>query len=125
MNWFELFSYWIYVALMMIGLYAAIAKPNLLKKVLGLSLFQTGIFVFYISVGVVAGGTAPVVWEGREGPVTYADPLPHVLILTAIVVSVSTMAVALSLVVRIKKTYGTIDAEEIKRLDEEQEEHPG
>ena len=122
MHWLELTSYWVYVALMMIGLYAAMAKTNLVKKVLGLSLFQTGIFVFYISVGLVEGGTAPVFWEGHEGQVTYTDPLPHVLILTAIVVSVSPMAVALSLVVRIKRTYGTIEAEEIQRLEHETEE---
>ena len=96
-DWFGLFNYWIYVLLMMIGLYATIAKGNLIKKIIGLSLFQTGIFIFYISLGVVDEGgvlgTAPI-WQTAE--TVYANPLPHVLILTAIVVSVSTMAVARS-----------------------------
>ena len=131
-----LVSYVVYVVLMMIGLYAAIAKRHLAKKVIGLSLFQTGIFVFYISLGVVDGGTAPIFvgdahHTGVEGsgheeghdpaakPVVYTNPLPHVLILTAIVVSVSTMAVALAILVGIKHRYGTLEADEILALESE------
>ena len=108
------FNYFIYVALMMVGFYAVLAKPHLIKKVLGLGLFQTGIFIFYISLAVIDEngviGTAPV-WQGAD--TVYSNPLPHVLILTAIVVSVSTMAVALALVVNIHREFGTIEADEL------------
>jgi multicomponent Na+:H+ antiporter subunit C len=115
-----LFNYWIYILLMMIGLYAVIAKGNLVKKLFGLSVFQTGIFIFYISTSVVdvPGGrfaTAPV---HAEGVGTLANPLPHVLILTAIVVSVSTLAVALAIVVNIKREFGTIEADELHVLEQ-------
>ena len=117
---FGLFNYYIYVILMMVGLYATIAKGNLIKKIMGLTLFQTGIFIFYISLAVVDEdgviGTAPV-WKGAD--VVYANPLPHVLILTAIVVSVSTMAVALALVVGIKREFDTIEADELKALEQD------
>lgn len=120
MDWFGLFNYWVYVLLMMIGLYAAIAKGNLVKKVIGLSLFQTGIFIFYISLGVVEDegvkGAAPVWKEGAEQMV-FANPLPHVLILTAIVVSVSTMAVGLAIVVNIKREFGTIESDELLEME--------
>ncbi|MDC3379314.1 cation:proton antiporter subunit C [Planctomycetota bacterium] len=119
MEWTGLVNYWVYVALMMIGLYAVMAKNNLVKKIIGLALFQTGIFIFYISLAVVDGGTAPVVVEGAE---RYTNPLPHVLILTAIVVSVSTMAVALAIVVNIKRAYGTIESDEILELEHQQED---
>ncbi len=117
MEWLRLVPYWVYVALMMIGLYGAIARGNLVKKVIGLGLFQTGIFIFYISLAVVDGGTAPIAREGWEGP--YTSPLPHVLILTAIVVSVSTMAVALALVIEVQRAYGTVEADELAALDAE------
>ncbi|MBL4848325.1 MAG: cation:proton antiporter subunit C [Planctomycetes bacterium] len=117
--WAGHFNYWIYVVLMMVGLYAAIAKGNLVKKLLGLSLFQTGIFIFYISTSVILTesgqfATVPILAE-HGGPLTetYANPLPHVLILTAIVVSVSTMAVALAIVVNIKREFGTIESDEL------------
>jgi len=121
-GWFGLFNYWVFVVLMMIGLYAAIAKHNLIKKVIGLSLFQTGIFIFYISLGVREGGTAPVFVSeelARELPAgwVYTNPLPHVLILTAIVVSVSTVAVALAIVVNIKRAFGSIDSDELFELE--------
>ena len=192
MNLLGSFNFLVYVVLMMVGFYAVLAKPNLIKKVLGLGLFQTGIFIFYISLGVVDMGTAPIRWEaddpGRaryqqvelvrlirfglpalresereralevleaEGPAAavaalpelplaqqaqvervvvpaarhdaehhasddfpYTNPLPHVLILTAIVVSVSTMAVALAIVVNIQRAYGTIETDELAALDE-------
>lgn len=106
-----LYNYWIYVVLMMIGLYAVIAKNNLVKKVIGLGLFQAAVFLFYISMSYVDGATLPISWD-HGGP--YANPLPHVLILTAIVVSVSTMAVALAIVIRIKRAYGSIEADELQ-----------
>jgi multicomponent Na+:H+ antiporter subunit C len=103
---------------MMIGLYPVIEKPNLIKKIIGLSLFQTGIFLFYVSVGKVMGGTAPIFSEmvGRD-PSRYSNALPTALILTGIVVSVSTTAVALAIAVSIKKAYGTVEMNEIEMLD--------
>ena len=121
------YNYWIYIALMMIGFYGVIAKRNLVKQALGLGLFSTGLFLFYISMGVIEGGTAPVWWlvnhteEKFNGP--YDNPLTHVLILTAIVVSVSTMAVALALIVCIKHEYGTVEEDEIRAIEDA--EHPG
>ena len=116
-----IYNYWIYVLLMMIGLYGVIAKPNLIKQAIALGLFQTGIFLYYISMAVIDGGTAPI-WTTVEhgaqkfqGP--YDNPLPHVLILTAIVVSVSVLAVALALIINIKRSYGTIEADEIEEMD--------
>jgi len=116
-----IYNYWIYVLLMMIGLYGVIAKPNLIKQAIALGLFQTGIFLYYISMAVIDGGTAPI-WTTIEhgaqkfqGP--YDNPLPHVLILTAIVVSVSVLAVALALIINIKRSYGTIEADEIEAMD--------
>jgi multicomponent Na+:H+ antiporter subunit C len=114
----ELFNYYAFVLLMMIGLYATIAKGNLIKKIMGLTIFQTGIFIFYLSLGVIEGGTAPIYREGEN--VVYSNPLPHVLILTAIVVSVSTMAVALAIVINIKRQYGTLEADEILELEQRQ-----
>lgn len=121
---YGLFNYWIYVVLMMVGLYATIAKGNLVKKLLGLSLFQTGIFIFYISTSVIGTpdhqfATVPILPEHGPPLAVYANPLPHVLILTAIVVSVSTMAVALAIVVNIKREFGTIEADELLPLERE------
>ena len=109
------YNYWIYITLMMIGFYAMIAKGNLIKKIIGMNIFQTAIFLFYISVAKVRGGTAPIIWDQSS---IYDNPLPHVLILTAIVVSVSTTAVALALVIRIYKAYGTMDEDAILEMTE-------
>ena len=113
-----LYNYWVFIFLMMVGFYILISRRNLVKKILGLNIFQTSVFIFYISMGKITGGTAPILLEG-EGDVVYSNPLPHVLILTAIVVGVSTTAVALSLVVRIKEAYGTIEGDEITAMDNE------
>jgi multicomponent Na+:H+ antiporter subunit C len=119
MDWFinqvlTKYNYWVSVTLMLIGFYGILAKDNLIKKVIGLSIFQTAIFLYFISLGAVKGGTAPIVSEEiiRKGYV-YANPLPHVLILTAIVVSVATAAVALSLIIRMHDEYGSIEEREI------------
>jgi multicomponent Na+:H+ antiporter subunit C len=106
------YNYWIYIILMMIGFYAMIAKNNLVKKIIGMNIFQTAVFLFYISIGDVKGGTAPIVWEGME-KVIYVNPVPHVLILTAIVVAVSTTAVTLAVVIRIYEEFGTIEEDRI------------
>lgn len=115
MNPLDLFNHWAFVIIMMVGLYAIISRNNLVKKVLGLGLFQTGIFLMYITLGFKQGGGAPILQQGVEA--TYANPLPHVLILTAIVVSLSTMAVALAIVIGIREEYGTVEADEVARLD--------
>lgn len=109
-----LFNYWIFVFLMMVGFYILISRGNLVKKIIGLNVFQTSVFILYISMGKVTGGTAPILVEGDA---VYSNPLPHVLILTAIVVGVATTALGLSLVVRIKEAYGTIEEDEIQAED--------
>lgn len=164
-----LYNYQIFIFLMMVGFFTIIARPNLVKKLLGLNVFQTSVFIFYISIGKVTGGTAPILMDmghGDEaadehaegagaavdmaseaasvtgdvlgdaagnaavataeaaghaaqaaGEVLYSNPLPHVLILTAIVVGIATTAVGLSLVVRIREAYGTIEEDEIIALE--------
>lgn len=109
-----LFNDWVVIVLMMIGLYIVIAHGNLIKKLIGLSIFQTSVFIFYISMAKVDGGTAPILAEGIS---QYSNPLPHVLILTAIVVGIATTALGLSLVVRIKEAYGSIEEENIQKQD--------
>ena len=115
MNVFGLYNYWIVIFLMMTGFYVVISSGNLVKKIVGLSLFQASVFILYISLGKIAGGTAPIL---REGISLYSNPLPHVLILTAIVVGVSTTALGLALVVRIKEAYDTVEEDEIHQKDE-------
>ncbi len=112
-----LFNYWVIVVLMMTGLYVVIAKSNLVKKVIGLNVFQVSVIMLYVSMGKIEGGTAPILLEG-EG-VVYSNPLPHVLMLTAIVVGVATSALALSLVVRIHEDYGSIEEDVIRKLEEQ------
>lgn len=108
------FNYWIVVVLMMIGFYALIARGNLIKKIVGLNIFQASVFLLFISIGKVTGGSAPIIAEGIK---VYSNPLPHVLILTAIVVGVATTALGLALVVRINERYGTIEETEIVDMD--------
>ena len=108
------YVYWVLFAVMLIGLYVVISHGNLLKKLIGLTLFQAGIFLFFISLGKVAGGSAPIIATGVE---TYSHPLPQVLILTAIVVGVATLAVGLALAVRIFEAYGTIEEDEVLARD--------
>lgn len=109
-----LYNYWIVVILMMIGFYIVIAHGNLVKKIIGLTIFQTSVFIFYISMAKVDGGTAPILGDGIT---TYSNPLPHVLILTAIVVGIATTALGLALTVRIKEAYGSIEEHEIQEKD--------
>ena len=112
------YHYIIYILLMMIGLYGVLAKGNLVKKVIGLNILQTAVFLFYLSIGKVDDATTPVLWEGKSDAIPYENPLPHVLMLTAIVVGVSITAVALALLVRMKRAYNTVDEGEILALDE-------
>ncbi|MBW2941846.1 cation:proton antiporter subunit C [Zhongshania aquimaris] len=111
---FTHYNYWIVVVLMMAGFFIVIAQGNLVKKLIGLNIFQTSVFILYISSGKITGGTAPIL---QEGITVYSNPLPHVLILTAIVVGIATTALGLALVIRIKKAYGTIEESEIQQRD--------
>ena len=108
-------NYWFFILLMMIGLYVVIAKGNLVKKIVGLNIFQTSVFMLYISIGKVTGGTAPIFpLDMKIDPqVVYSNPLPHVLILTAIVVGIATTSLGLALIIRIREAYHTIEEHEI------------
>lgn len=110
------YNYLVVVFLMMLGFYIVISRSNMVKVLVGLSLFQTSVFIFYISLGKITGGTAPILVEGAED-VVYTNPLPTVLILTAIVVSIATTALGLAIVVRIREAYGTIEEEEIDEIE--------
>ena len=118
----EHYPYWIVIILMMIGLYTVIVHDNLVKKVIGLNIFQASVLILYVTMGKLRGGTAPITVEGQD--LVLSNPLPHVLMLTAIVVGVATTAVALALIVRINEAYGTIEDEEIQALQDADEE-PG
>jgi multicomponent Na+:H+ antiporter subunit C len=108
------FTYWLTIFIAIAGLYIVIARGNLVKKLVGLSIFQTSVYLLYIAPGKLIGGTAPIVSEAFT---VYSNPLPHVLILTAIVVGVATLALGLALVVRIREAYGTIEEDEILGQD--------
>ena len=113
-------NYYLVIILMMLGFYAVIARGNMVKKMVGLNIFQTSVFMLYISVGKINGGTAPIL-TGDPASV-YSNPLPHVLILTAIVVGVATTAVGYALIIRIYEAYGTIEDDEMAVLiDSDQE----
>ncbi len=112
----EKYNYIFYFVLLSLGLYAMMAKNNLFKKVIGMSIFQASIILFYISIGLKKGGNIPILEEGSVNANLYVNPLPHVLMLTAIVVGVSTLAVSLSLLQKIHKTYKTIEEDELLKL---------
>ncbi len=143
----DYYNYAVVIILMMIGLYIVFATRNLIKKLAGLSVFQTSVFLLYISIGKVEGGQPPILVDSHDSggdhaalpqnmvasaadvsvghsggahhgaEVLYSNPLPHVLILTAIVVGVATLAIGLALVVRIREVYGTIEEDEISEID--------
>ena len=109
-----LFNYWIVILLMMAGLYIVMSSGHLVKKIVGLNIFQTAVFILFISMGKVAGGTAPIIDSAIS---IYSNPLPHVLILTAIVVGVATTALGLAIAVRIHEAYDTVEEDEITAMD--------
>ena len=116
------YNYWVVIFLMMVGFYILISRGNLIKKIIGLNVFQTSVFMLYISMGKITRGTPPILIgdaHGGEaaGHVVYSNPLPHVLILTAIVVGIATTSVGLALAVRIKEAYGTLEEDEINRIE--------
>lgn len=123
-------NYWLFIILMMTGFYIVVSRGNYVKKIVGLNIFQVSVFMFYISIGKVQGGTAPIfpVDLNVDPTVLYSNPLPHVLILTAIVVGVATTALGLALVVRIREEYGSIEEDDILEIEqriqaEENSEH--
>lgn len=107
----DLWNYYVVIFLMMAGLFVVISRQNLIKKLVGLSIFQTSVFLFYITLGKMAGGTAPILID--DPTAVYSNPLPHVLILTAIVVGVATTALGLALVLRINEAFGSIEEDEL------------
>lgn len=113
-----LWNYWAVIVLMMIGLYIMISRGNLVKKIMGMNIFQVSVIMLYVSMGKVRGATPPILIEGADD-IVYSNPLPHVLMLTAIVVGVATTAVGLALAVRIKEAYGTVEEDEIAKLERE------
>jgi multicomponent Na+:H+ antiporter subunit C len=112
-------NYWFFILLMMTGLYVVVAKGNLIKKIVGLNMFQTSVFMLYISIGKIEGGTAPIFPADMkiDPEVLYSNPLPHVLILTAIVVGIATTALGLALIVRIREEYDTIEEVDILQIE--------
>ncbi|MCB2166286.1 MAG: cation:proton antiporter subunit C [Deltaproteobacteria bacterium] len=125
-NFLAKYNYWVYIGLVMIGMYAMIAKRNLVKKIIGMNIVQTAVILFYVSIGAKKGKTLPIIAHGHEGTghhavqaIDYINPLPHVLMLTAIVVSVATLGVALALAIKIYRRYGTLEENEIaSRINE-------
>lgn len=109
-----LYNYWVAIVLMMVGLYTIITRSNLIKKLIGLSIFQVSVFYLYISMGKITRGTAPILGEGIQ---VYSNPIPHVLILTAIVVGIATTALGLAIIVRIQEAYNTIEEDDILKQD--------
>ena len=115
------YNYWAVIALLLIGLYAMIAKKNLVKKIIGMNIFQTAIILFYVSIGSKKGATIPIILHGEGASshavhaADYINPLPHVLMLTAIVVSVATLGVALALAMKVYYQYGTLEEDEIQK----------
>jgi len=113
------YNYWIYIVIMMVGLYAMMGKTNLLKKAIGLGIFQWAIILYFISIAAKKGATVPIIEHGHGEAVhaihavDYVNPLPHVLMLTAIVVAVSTTGVALALLIKIYRRYKTLEEDEI------------
>ncbi|MCK6370227.1 MAG: cation:proton antiporter subunit C [Gammaproteobacteria bacterium] len=118
MNPLDYANYWIAMFLLVTGLFIVIARGNLVKKLVGLGIFQTSVYLLYIAPGKILGGTAPII-DPRFS--VYSNPLPHVLILTAIVVGVATLALGLALVVRINEAYGSIEEDEVHALDLERD----
>lgn len=118
MEFLGLYNYWVFAILMMVGFYAAMAKPNLIKKLIGLAIFQAAVFLLYITMSKIEGGTAPI-FDLAYTKQVFSNPLPQVLILTAIVVGISTTALGLGIIVRIKEEYGSIEETEILEQDKQ------
>ena len=112
--------YWLFIILMLSGLFIVVSRGNLIKKIVGLNIFQTSVFMFYISIGKMKGGTAPILLDNsaNNSAVIYSNPLPHVLILTAIVVGIATTALGLALIIKIREEYDTVEEDDIQKMDQ-------
>ena len=112
--------YWLFIILMLSGLFIVVSRGNLIKKIVGLNIFQTSVFMFYISIGKMKGGTAPILLDKsvNNSAVIYSNPLPHVLILTAIVVGIETTALGLALIIKIREAYDTVEEDDIQNKDQ-------
>ncbi|MDO8885885.1 cation:proton antiporter subunit C [Candidatus Oleimmundimicrobium sp.] len=110
------FNYVVAVTLFIIGLYAMISNPNLIKKFMGLNIMETSVFLFIVSSGAITGGKAPIIGEGLSSGTVFVNPIPQALILTGIVVAMSTTALALSLMIKLYEQCGTLNADKIKEL---------
>ena len=112
--------YWLFIILMLSGLFIVVSRGNLIKKIVGLNIFQTSVFMFYISIGKMKGGTAPILLDkaANNSEVIYSNPLPHVLILTAIVVGIASTALGLALIIKIREEYNTVEEDDIQEMDE-------
>ena len=112
--------YWLFIILMLSGLFIVVSRGNLIKKIVGLNIFQTSVFMFYISIGKMKGGTAPILLDKsvNNSAVIYSNPLPHVLILTAIVVGIATTALGLALIIKIREEYDTVEEDDIQNMDQ-------
>ena len=112
--------YWLFIILMLSGLFIVVSRGNLIKKIVGLNIFQTSVFMFYISIGKMKGGTAPILLDKSLNnlEVIYSNPLPHVLILTAIVVGIATTALGLALIIKIREEYDTVEEDDIQKMDQ-------
>ena len=112
-------NYWLFIILMMTGFYTVVARGNYVKKIIGLNIFQAAVFMFYISTSKISGGTAPIfpLKLNVDPSVVYSNPLPHVLILTAIVVGVATTSIGLALIIRIREEFGTIEEDDIFEIE--------
>jgi multicomponent Na+:H+ antiporter subunit C len=115
------FNYWMYVVLIMVGFYGMMAKRNLMKKLIGMNIFQWAIILFYLSIGSKKGATIPIITTHDPSVAVraadYINPLPHVLMLTAIVVGVATTGIALAILIAIYKQYGTLEEDAILRKE--------
>lgn len=118
MEFFGLYNYWVFAVLLMIGMYIVMSRANLIKKLIGMTIFQSAVFLLYISMDKVEGGTAPILQSNTPDQL-YSNPLPQVLILTAIVVGIATLSLGLAIVVRISEAYGTVEEDEIRQKDRE------
>lgn len=110
-------NYLLIIGIMMVGLYTLMSRAHLIKKMAGLAVFQTAVILFYVSLGKVNGGSAPIITDNIT---VYSNPLPQVLMLTAIVVGVATTAVGFALIIRIKEAYGTLEEDEIVEQENSQ-----
>ena len=110
--------YWLFIILMLSGLFIVVSRGNLIKKIVGLNIFQTSVFMFYISIGKITGGTAPILLDKSYGNSGVVYSNPHVLILTAIVVGIATTSLGLALIIKIREEYDTVEEDDIQKMDE-------